>query len=63
MKSTPAQKLKRLNASRAALHKRRLKLDDQKVKARRKLELILAKQVIYADRYNSLVYRITQLKD
>jgi len=55
-----ASKLNQMQASREALHRRRLKLDVLEAKTREKLRSIEAKQILMADRYNGLVYRIRE---
>lgn len=54
--------LDKMNKARHALHERRLKLDVVESKLRARLRTIEAKQVLIADRYNGLVYRIQELK-
>lgn len=56
------RRLDKMNKARHALHERRLKLDVVESKLRARLRTIEAKQVLIADRYNGLVYRIQELK-
>lgn len=57
-----AARKNRMQRARESLHRRRLKLDSVEAKLRARLRNVESLQSLLADRYNGLVYAISQLE-